>query len=194
MIISKLHCNSIKLATALLLLNGFIFLSACSRIATIDSANDTPNDTNIEQLTVTSPVFENASMIPKAYTCDGQEQLFPVLWSKVPDNTQSIAVLIEDPDAPFGTYTHLLAWNIPPSVNKLTAETRALTFGLNSAGKPEYKGPCPPFGTHHYFIKLFALDIPNLGNEAHEKKWFLEAVNNHVIAKGELMGTYKRQK
>ena len=155
----------------------------------------------MEQIIIKSPAFPQNEMIPSKYTCDG-ENISPTLdWSDLPAETKSIALIIDDPDAPSGDWVHFVLFNIPPDtrhlnenfnpVNKPKPEIRA---GKNSRGTLDYHGPCPPSGTHRYFFKLYALDIVLKQAEGISKQDLLKAIEGHVIAKGELIGLYKKLK
>lgn len=138
-------------------------------------------------------------MIPRVYTCDGEDRSVPLAWTEPPAGTQSFALIADDPDAPAGTWVHWVLYNIP-------AHTRALLEGLgplaslpdgslhgkNSWRKLGYGGPCPPRGTHRYFFKLYALDIQLALQPGATKDDVLKAMEGHILAQTELMGTYKR--
>ena len=143
------------------------------------------------KLIVKSPAFENNQLIPVKYTCDGQDVNPPLMIEGVPPETKTLALIVDDPDAPRGTFDHWVVWNIPPS-GKIEEHSIPGTEGLNSAGQRGYMGPCPPSGTHRYFFKVYALDAKlNLKSEA-RKKDLEKAMESHVLAKGELIGLYRR--
>jgi Raf kinase inhibitor-like YbhB/YbcL family protein len=143
---------------------------------------------------VTSPAFNHGSQIPSKYTCDG-ENINPYLTIHgVPPKTKSLALLVEDPDAPMGLYVHWVMWNISPEIKEIKEHTAPMNAeeGINSANEPGYTGPCPPSGTHRYFFRLFALDTKlNLPLEA-KKEQLEAAMAQHILATTELMGTYSR--
>jgi len=146
-----------------------------------------------------SDSFTEGTAIPKKFSCDGQSISPALSWSGAPANTKSLALIMEDPDAPSGTFTHWVLYNIPTGVSSLrkavpaTPEVPGLgTQGFNSAGRTGYAGPCPPSGTHRYFFKLFALDAgPQLkpGLNAAELRKSLEG---HILEQTQLMGRYSR--
>jgi len=144
-------------------------------------------------LRVRSVAFSHGGHIPPKYTCEGQNVNPPLEVSDLPENTKSLALIVEDPDAPRGVYDHWVAWNIPP--NEAIAEnSRPGITGKNSFGNAGYGGPCPPSGSHRYFFKVYALDN-NLDIQAgSDKKALQEAMRDHVLASGELMGLYQRRK
>ena len=147
----------------------------------------------MKELTVKSPAFENNKLIPSKYTCDGEEVSPPLTVEGIPEKTKSLALIMEDPDAPAGLFIHWLVWNIPPS-NEIQENSVPGTEGLNTNKKNSYHGPCPPGGTHRYYFKVYALDAHlNLG--AFSDKEVLEnAMQNHILAYGELIGLYRRGK
>ncbi len=152
-------------------------------------------------LVVTSPAFDNETPIPSRYTCDGQDVSPPLEWTTGPVGTESYALIMDDPDAPGGTWVHWIAWNIKDTKlpederNQALAETPLgqISHGTNSWDRIGYGGPCPPSGTHRYFFKVYALDRElDLGPET-TKQALVAAMEGHILARGELMGTYARQ-
>lgn len=145
-------------------------------------------------LTVSSPSFNANEAIPAEYTCDGAETTPTLSWSEVPKDTKSVALLVEDPDAPKGTFTHWLVTNIEPNVRTIgpgTTLPEGAAAAKNDKGKMGYAGPCPPSGTHHYHFKVFALDktiAPPMNRAA-----FMKEIKGHVLAQGELVGTYSKR-
>jgi hypothetical protein len=150
-------------------------------------------------LSITSTAFAHGQPIPPAYTCDGKGISPPLAWSGAPAGTESLALIMDDPDAPAGTFVHWVIYNIPSSAAGLPeAVSRDARLadgslqGPGSAGRAGYTGPCPPSGTHRYFFKLYALDtVLNISGAG--KDQLLEAMQGHVLAQGELMGTFSRQ-
>jgi len=152
-------------------------------------------------LTLTSPAFPTGGEIPRKYTCDGEDVSPPLEWGAPPQGTQSLVLIMDDPDAPAGVWDHWLLYNLPADMRGLPegasiaidpASGRISRLGTNSWGKQEYGGPCPPSGTHRYFFRLYALDTTlNLAAGAN-KAQVLAAMAGHVLAQGELMGTYRR--
>ena len=144
-------------------------------------------------LQVRSVAFSHGGHIPPTYTCEGENINPPLEVSDLPENTKSLALIVEDPDAPRGVYDHWVVWNIPP--NEAIAEnSRSGTSGKNSFGNNGYGGPCPPSGSHRYFFKVYALDS-NLDIQAgSDKKMLQQAMKDHVLASGELMGHYQKRK
>ena len=150
-------------------------------------------------LTITSSAFSQGAAIPVQYSCKGRDVSPPLAWSDPPAGTKSFALIVDDPDAPVGTWVHWVLYNIPPTARGLpeaSATEAALADGsLNgrtSAGSPGYHGPCPPSGTHRYFFKLYALDSMLSLPSSADKARLLEAVQGHILAQGELMGTFSK--
>ena len=147
---------------------------------------------------VRSSAFEEGEAIPTRYTCDGLDVSPPLTWGSVPDETQSLVLIAEDPDAPRGTFVHWVIYNLPPDTRRLPEDipkqlelSSGAVQGVNGAGGVGYMGPCPPNGTHRYFFKIYALDTGvDLGGRA-TKEDLMRVMERHVIAEGRLMGTYQ---
>ncbi len=150
--------------------------------------------------TVRTTAFSEGALIPKKYTCDGVDISPELTWSAIPDGTQSFALIADDPDAPVGTWTHWIAWNIPATATRLpegVPKQESLSDGTRQ-GKNDFKrigygGPCPPPGKpHRYFFRLYALRI-NLNLNGGASRGELEkAIKGQVISTSELMGRYGR--
>lgn len=141
---------------------------------------------------VTAP-FRNGEKIPEKFSCEGENVNPKLVLGDVPEKTKSLAVIMEDPDAPSGTFVHWVVFDIPP-MKELPEHTRAGVDGIGTTGRPGYHGPCPPpgHGPHRYFFKVYALDAM-LGLRAGSDKAGLEkAMEGHVLARAEIMGTYER--
>lgn len=146
----------------------------------------------MNELTVTSPAFQPNGKIPRKYSCDGQDINPPLTIEGVPKVSKSLALIIDDPDAPSGTFDHWVVWNIPPSTTTIPENSVPGIEGLNSARQIGFTGPCPPSGTHRYFFKVYALDTElSLGRKS-TKKQLEKAMQEHLLAKGELIGLYSR--
>ncbi|MCK4357577.1 MAG: YbhB/YbcL family Raf kinase inhibitor-like protein [Candidatus Cloacimonetes bacterium] len=142
---------------------------------------------------IASTAFAEGEMIPRKYTCDGDDISPPLQISDVPENTKSLALIMDDPDAPVGVWDHWIVFNIPASISQISeGEEPQGTPGKNSWGRTGYGGPCPPSGTHRYFFKLYALDTMLDLEPGASKKKVLKAMEGHILAQGELMGKYKR--
>jgi Raf kinase inhibitor-like YbhB/YbcL family protein len=145
-------------------------------------------------LQVSSPAFSDNGAIPRQFTCDGQNTAPPLQWSGVPQHSKSIAVICDDPDAPSGTFTHWVLYDIPPSMHALSERAAIGTAGVNSFGEMGFGGPCPPAkdDAHHYHFHVYALDVDSIGPAGLSKENALEAMKGHILAEGDLVGTYKR--
>jgi Raf kinase inhibitor-like YbhB/YbcL family protein len=144
---------------------------------------------------ISSPAFENNSKIPEKYTCDGENINPPLKIEGVPKEAKSLVLSVDDPDAPMGTFLHWLVWNIPPETNFIEENSlpEGAVQGKNDFGKENYGGPCPPFGTHRYFFKLYALDkILNLPTGSNLKEVEKE-MEGHILDKAQLIGLYQKK-
>ena len=144
------------------------------------------------ELTVTSPAFENSGFIPAKYTCDGDDMNPPLNIKDIPEGTKGLVLIVDDPDAPAGTWDHWVVWNIPV-MERIEENSVQGVEGLNSFQRHSYGGPCPPSGTHRYFFKVYALDIKLDLNPNSRKKDIERAMKGHILAKGEVVGLYKRK-
>lgn len=148
-----------------------------------------------------SPAFEDSGIIPKLYTCDGEDISPQLEWSGVPEDAVSLALIVDDPDAPMGTFVHWVLYNLPANITALPErmpsdaklETGALQGKTDFGKKPGYGGPCPPAGTHRYFFKLYALDTNLPLEPGATKKQLLKAMEGHILSEGQLVGHYQRQ-
>lgn len=144
-------------------------------------------------LELSSQAFESDGVVPARFSCDGAGESPPLSWRPAPIGTKSIAVMVTDPEAPHGTFTHWLLVDLPPQATSLPAGASLPSGALaaaNDAGTTGYTPPCPPDGTHHYYFQVFALDIrlPH----ATSRSEFLSAIEGHVLASGKLVATYTR--
>jgi Raf kinase inhibitor-like YbhB/YbcL family protein len=148
---------------------------------------------------LSSTAFSGGEPIPVAHSCRGADASPPLAWTEPPADTRSFALIVDDPDAPAGTWVHWVIFNIPPGTRGLreSAPAEATLFdgslqGKNSSGGLGYQGPCPPAGTHRYFFRLYALDaVLGLGSGV-SKAAVLQAMDGHVLGQAELMGTFSK--
>jgi Raf kinase inhibitor-like YbhB/YbcL family protein len=146
-------------------------------------------------------VFKFQQTIPIQYTCEGDNVSPPLKFLQVPAGAKSLVLIIDDPDAPRGTFDHWVVWNLPPDIKELTEGAPELTRlspapvqGVNGYGKAYYAGPCPPAGKlHHYYFKLYALSTKLSLPEGATKQEVEEAIKQNIIAQAELVGTYQRR-
>jgi hypothetical protein len=146
----------------------------------------------MKKLIITSPAFENNSFIPSKYTCDGANVNPALKIEGMPEGTQSLTLIVDDPDAPTGTWDHWIVCDIPP-IERIEENSVPGTEGLNDFRKHSYGGPCPPSGTHRYFFKVYALDTKLALHPNSRKKDVEKAMEGHILAKGEIIGLYKRR-
>jgi Raf kinase inhibitor-like YbhB/YbcL family protein len=155
-----------------------------------------PPGVSVESLSVTSRSFPSGGQIPVDFTCDGANKSPQLTWSAPPRDTQSFAVVAEDPDAPGGTFTHWMAYDIAADTRELPEGVDLATVGgasgLNDNKRPGYSGPCPPqLEVHHYLFRVYALNTAHLtvGPEP-DRDAFDAALNGHVLGTGALVGTF----
>ncbi|HKY55007.1 MAG TPA: YbhB/YbcL family Raf kinase inhibitor-like protein [Anaerolineales bacterium] len=143
---------------------------------------------------LTSDAFANGQSIPAKYTCKGKNISPALAWTEPPAGTQSLALIMDDPDAPSGTWVHWVLFNIPVGTRNLQEGLSAsgISIGKNSWGDMRYGGPCPPSGTHRYFFKLYALDSNLSLSPGATKDQLLKAMDGHILAQSELMGTFSK--
>lgn len=161
-----------------------LLLSSCQKLPT---------------LAVSSPSFEEGAAIPKAHTADGADISPALSWSGLPPETKSVALICDDPDAPDGTFTHWIVYNIPPAVTALAGKIPiqdrlpdGSLQGRNDFGKNGYSGPSPPSGTHRYFFRIYALDAPLDLKPGATREQLDAALKGRILARGERMGRYTR--
>jgi hypothetical protein len=143
---------------------------------------------------LTSPAFKGRGMIPSKYTCDG-ENVSPPLNIEVDKGAKTLVLIVDDPDAPMGVWDHWIVWNISPDTKTIEENSvpQNSIQGTNSAGENNYRGPCPPSGTHRYRFKLYALDKKlNLSSSA-RKIDVEKEMKGHILAQTELVGLYSRK-
>jgi Raf kinase inhibitor-like YbhB/YbcL family protein len=148
----------------------------------------------MEKIGISSPAFSAGAAIPAKYTCDARDMSPPLIIGAVPAGTRSLALIMDDPDAPGGTWVHWVVWNVPPETREFPENVlpAGAKQGRNSWNRNGYGGPCPPSGTHRYVFKLYALDTTlNLSSSA-GKAELERAVQGHLLASGQYMGTYAR--
>ncbi len=147
------------------------------------------------KMKITSSAFQQGANIPSKFTCDGANTNPPLQISDVPSEAKSLVLIVDDPDAPSGLFTHLAVWNISPQTSTIGEGSMPKGVqGTNDFGRSGYGGPCPPSGSHHYYFKIFALDR-ELDLPFGAKRSQLDAaMKGHVVGQGELMGRYSRKK
>ena len=152
-------------------------------------------------LELTSDAFMNGQSIPAKYACTGKNISPALAWNEPPAGTQSFALIVDDPDAPMGTWVHWVLFNIKPDRRSLeenlpvtgkNADPNAIFVGENSSGNIGYDGPCPPSGTHRYYFRLYALDTTISLLPGAAKEQVVREMQGHILAQGELMGTFSK--
>ena len=140
---------------------------------------------------LTCPEFKNNQSIPKKFSCEGLD-INPALGiTGIPEGTKSLALIVDDPDAPIGTWVHWVVFDIPV-VSRIDEDSTPGKLGITNSGRPDFHGPCPPSGTHRYFFKIYALDnVLNL-KEGVSKGALEQAMKTHILDKAELVGLYQR--
>jgi hypothetical protein len=156
-------------------------------------------------LKISSPAFADNAAIPAKYTCEGEDVSPPLAWSGAPEGTKSLVLIVDDPDAPDPqaprmTWVHWVLYNLPPAATGLTEGVARSALpdgtedGINDWKRSGYGGPCPPIGRHRYFFKLYALDGVLSGLNAPSKVQVEAAMQGHVLAEAQIVGTYEKAK
>lgn len=176
-----------------LLLGIIVFVSGC-----ISGGGE-----KMEKTLEIGSVFHDGEFIPREYTCEGDDINPPIYIGKIPPEAKSLVIIVDDPDAPRGTFTHWIAWNIPPRgeiprgvpPKEVVESPLHIVQGINDFGRIGYGGPCPPpgHGVHHYHFKVYALDTELNLRPGSSRKELEKAMEDHVIAWGELVGLYERK-
>ena len=176
-----------------------LYLAACVLTVTaaffILSTAWSKEETKMGDLTISSPAFEHNGKIPVKYTCDGDDRNPPLIIKNTSQDTKSLVLIMDDPDAPMGTWVHWVLWNIGPQTEEIKENSvpAGAVQGMNDFRKHDYGGPCPPSGTHRYFFKLYALNS-TLDLSQNSKKADVEkAMKGRVITESQIIGLYKRQ-
>jgi uncharacterized protein (TIGR00297 family)/Raf kinase inhibitor-like YbhB/YbcL family protein len=169
-------------------------LAAAAGLALIHPADPSKGEMPMIEISVTSSAFRNGEVIPPEFSCDGENRSPDLNWSDLPQGTKSLALIADDPDAPIGTFTHWVVYNMNPSLTSLPqGSAPAGTQGRNSYGRLGYDGPCPPRGQiHRYYFKLYALDLPPDLPAGLDSAGLQRAMQGHILGHGQWMGTFKR--
>lgn len=177
---------------------GFVgYLTVFSRQTkhTVSQTISPPSKEKTANMTISSTAFQNNASIPDVYSCNGENINPPLEFSDIPQNAKSLVLIMDDPDAPMGTWVHWTIFNMNPTEKGIAEKNKPSsgTEGMTSFGKPGYGGPCPPSGTHRYFFKLYALDsILNLDEKA-DKKAIEEKMQGHILEEAQLVGLYSHK-
>ena len=161
---------------------------------------DETTKTEVMSIRMQSSAFQDDGMIPPRYTCDGQNISPGLQWAAIPEEARSLALIADDPDAPSGTFVHWVLYGLSPERHELTENMpkdeilpNGARQGINDFGRTGYGGLCPPSGTHRYYFTLYALDTEIDLPPGESKAALLDAMEGHILAKGQIMGRYKRQ-
>jgi hypothetical protein len=146
----------------------------------------------VKELTIKSSAFANSGPIPTKYTCDGEDVNPPLSIEGIPQGTMSLALIVDDPDAPMGTWDHWIVWNISPT-DEIRENSVPGVEGINDFRKHSYGGPCPPSGTHRYFFRVYALNTRLDLSPNSRKKDLEKAMQGYILASGETIGRYSRR-
>jgi len=190
----------IYIIIAVLILGGAVYFwqaeIAKAPTDNMNNSNETTQNLNIKSnnMKITSSVFINNENIPVKYTCDGEGVNPPLRIEGVPDSAQSLALIVDDPDAPSGTFIHWTLWNIKPQTTEIPENSvpAGSVQGATSTGDPGYVSPCPPTGTHRYNFKLYALDTELQLDSSARIDELTKAMEGHMLASAEYMGKYSR--
>lgn len=181
----------------LLIITLFIILSV---FLLVKSSLKAPSK-EVNGMKISSPAFEHNDTIPSKYTCDGEDISPPLVFEEIPENTVSLALIADDPDAPMGTWVHWVMYNIPATSGGLAenippdSELKDGSLqGITDFRRIGYGGPCPPSGAHRYFFKLYALDKKLDLPSGAAKQQVEAAIKGHIIAQDHIIGIYKRNK
>ncbi len=142
---------------------------------------------------ITSPAFKHNEYIPAKYTCEGEDINPALVINGLPEGAESLALIMDDPDAPIGVWVHWVVFDIPP-VERIEENSAPGKLGITNSSRRDYHGPCPPSGTHRYFFKIYALDTQLNLKEGASKGQLEKAMQGHILDKAELIGLYKRKR
>ena len=182
---------TILLSLTILLL-GFVLFGIIKKDK---QGKESPVVKKVSGMKITSPSFQESAFVPSKYTCDGDNISPPLTISDIPADAKSLVLIVDDPDAPVGTFVHWLVWNIPPHVSEIKEGNlpEGSVEGTNDFGKSEYGGPCPPSGTHRYFFRLYALNQELNLPEGARREELEKAMGGKIIQTAELVGRYSRK-
>jgi Raf kinase inhibitor-like YbhB/YbcL family protein len=163
-------------------------------VATKPRSGDSIILSRVAEFVLQSGAFDHDEVIPRRHSCEGEDLSPPLSWSGAPEGTRSLALVVDDPDAPAGTFTHWVAWAIDPGAGELREGEAAPAEGRNDFGTSGYRGPCPPpgDGPHRYSFRLYALDSDSDLPPGAGKREFERELEGHILGAAELIGTYER--
>lgn len=170
----------------------YIFLSVIILCVCFLGTVDIKAETGGEVMKISSPEFKHNESIPRKFTCQGQDISPRLIIEDIPEGTNSLALIVDDPDAPMGMWVHWVVFNIP-IVSEIKEDSIPGEQAMNDFGIKDYGGPCPPSGTHRYFFKIYALDTTLSAATIKNKVSLEKAMQGHILAKAEFIGLYKKQ-
>lgn len=170
----------------IIITSALIIISGC--IAKADEKENKVIGGDVMKLS--SPEFENGQFIPKKFTCQGQDVNPALTIDDIPENVKSLALIVDDPDAPMRTWLHWIVYNIPV-ISRIEENSVPGDELVNDFARKSYGGPCPPAGIHRYFFRIYALDTKLILREGALRKNLEKAMEGHIISEAELMGLYK---
>jgi Raf kinase inhibitor-like YbhB/YbcL family protein len=191
----------IKTVAGLIIISAILFIAmftGCiekdeTTLTPTSTSTSTPSPMRMENLKLASTDFENGTLIPKKFTCDGDDINPALIIEDIPAETKSLAFIIDDPDALIGTWVHWVVYDIPV-VSRIDEDSVPGTQGVNNFGRGDYGGPCPPSGTHRYFFRIYALDTELALGEGVDKEALEKAMQGHIVDTAELIGLYEKSK
>jgi hypothetical protein len=169
-----------------------LIFAALALVACQSQGIDTSNAAKFK---LSSPAFQDSGSIPQKFTCQGDNVSPELNWSAAPTSTKSFALIMDDPDAPGGAFTHWVLFDVPADQQQLAENTSPIGIGGNNGlSQTGYMGPCPPSGIHRYYFRLYALDVSSLNLKAGAARGEVEAaLKNHIIGVADTMGRYEQQ-
>lgn len=183
------------------ILNLYWLISLVVNLTLINNLPDLGKKEIKMEIEIESRDFKEGELIPSKFTCDGANISPQLNWTCTIEGVKTFVLLVEDPDAPSGNFTHWIVYNIPARVNSLMQNSTPtknvpdeILMGTNDFGRIGYGGPCPPSGIHRYFFRIYGLDTAVHLDSGATKREVLKKMEGHIIARGELMGRYQRQK
>lgn len=171
-------------------ITGFLVIAAIMLSASCAKAQIEKG--GVDKMKLSSPDFEHNAVIPAKFTCQGKDINPVLIIDDLPAGARSLALIVDDPDAPMGTWVHWVVYNIP-LISRIKENSIPGTQGSNDFGRKDYGGPCPPSGTHRYFFKIYALDTELNLPEGISKKDLEKAMQGHILDQAELIGLYKKR-
>lgn len=190
-----MHINKkyrpISVSFIFIMVIGMFGFQSCDQGKSNNQNKSKQNDQGGNNMELHTPAFKDQEFIPAKFSCKGEDINPELTWEDVPENTKSFALSIKDPDAPTGTFVHWLVYNIDKDVRKIEENSVPGKQVENNFGKKDYGGPCPPSGVHRYYFRLYALDVKKLGKVKNMDN-FDKKVEEHTIAKAELMGKFEK--